>query len=478
MKIEEEYETGGATPAALETLRETREEARGSAPPRGLIGKARHGVWSAWLWLLVWMAEASWKRWLLMLGLLVFGYVVFLANPIEESPEYGLDHDFGIESEEFIASIVGATDTPFAPGNRIDVYNNGDEFYPAMLAEIEEAKKTITVEAYIYWQGEIGMRFARALADKARSGVTVKILLDAVGSSTISNEIMGTLKSGGCQVEWYHPVRWYTINRVNNRTHRKSLIADGRVGFTGGAGIADHWLGRAQDPDHWRDVHIRIEGPAVGPLQTGFARNWLETTGELISGLGYYPARETAGPLAVQSILSSPETGSSTVRLMYYLSIVCARKSIFIANPYFVPDEQAIKILVDAKRRGVDVKIMVAGIHNDNMIARKNSTRIYGKLLEAGVEIYEFNRTMLHQKYMVCDGIWATTGTTNFDSRSFALNDENNVCVYDRDFAARWERIFKDDLAGCDKVELGEWRDRGPVTRALELAASLLKNQV
>ena len=190
MKIEEEYETGNATPAALETLRETREEARGSAPPRGLLGKVRHGVWSAWLWLLVWMAEASWKRWLLVLGLLAFGYVVFLANPIEESPEYGLDHDFGIESEEFIASIVGATDTPFAPGNRIDIYNNGDEFYPPMLAEIEEAKKTITVEAYIYWQGEIGMRFARALADKARSGLTVKILLDAVGSSTISDEIM------------------------------------------------------------------------------------------------------------------------------------------------------------------------------------------------------------------------------------------------------------------------------------------------
>jgi cardiolipin synthase len=322
------------------------------------------------------------------------------------------------------------------------------------------------------------MKFAEAIAAKARSGVTVKILLDAVGSSTIGDEILETLKASGCQTHWYHPVSWYSINRVNNRTHRKSMVIDGRVGFTGGAGIADQWLGHAQDPEHWRDIQIRIEGPAVTPLQTGFAQNWLETTGEMVSGDAYFPAPRPSGALDAQSILSDPETGSSAVRIMYYLSIVCARKSILIANSYFVPDKQAIDILVDAKRRGVDVKIMVSGVHNDNQIARDNSVRLYGKLLEAGVEIYEYNRTMLHHKFMVCDGVWSTAGTTSFDNRSFGLNDENNVCVYDREFAAKWTGIFMDDLSACRRVTLDEWRGRGVMTKAREMIASLLRNQV
>ena len=226
----------------------------------------------------------------------------------------------------------------------------------------------------------------------------MKILLDAIGSNSIGSDILKILESGGCQVEWYHPVRWYSLNRVNNRTHRKSLIADGRVGFTGGAGIADHWMGNAEDENHWRDIQVRLEGPAVVTLQTGFARNWLETTGEMISGADYFPPPEPAGGLDIQSILSSPETGSSTVRIMYYLSIVCARKSVFIANPYFVPDQTALDILIEAKRRGVNVKVMVTGTRNDSRLARYNSVRLYGHLLANGIEIYEYNRTMLHHK--------------------------------------------------------------------------------
>jgi cardiolipin synthase A/B len=306
----------------------------------------------------------------------------------------------------------------------------------------------------------------------------VKILLDAVGSSSIGDEILSKLKEGGCQVEWYRPVHWYTILRYNNRTHRKSLIIDGRIGYTGGAGIADHWSGNAEDPRHWRDTQVRIEGPAVATLQNGFARNWLETTRELISGAAYYPLPESAGPLSAQSILSSPQTGSSTARIMYYLSIVCARKSVLIANPYFIPDEQAIEILVDAKRRGVDVKIMVAGVHNDNTLARANSVRLYGRLLEAGVEIYEYDRTMLHHKYMVCDGVWSTAGTTNFDSRSFALNDENNLCVYDAAFASQWTRMFSTDLVDCHRVDLEAWRSRGIIQKMKEVVTSFLRDQV
>ena len=463
-------------PAALERLHQL--EQQPSPTATSWWRHARNFLWLLWVGCLVWLAEASLKHWLIIFALLLLTVTVYLFSPVEEPPQYGLDHDFTIESSEFLPSITALTDTPFAAGNRVDILSNGDEFYPAMLDAIAQAQRTITIEAYIYWAGEIGKKFAQAISAKSRAGVKVKILLDAVGSSTISDEILDTLKGGGCQVEWYHPVRWYSINRINNRTHRKSLIIDGRIGFTGGAGIADHWLGHAQDPKHWRDTNLRMEGSSVLTLQTGFAQNWLETTRELISGDAYFPPPQQSGQLAVQSVLSQPETGSSTVRILYYLSIVCARKSIFIANPYFIPDEQAIDILVKAKQRGVDVKLMLAGEHNDNWIARGNSVRLYGRLLAAGVEIHEYQPTMMHHKFLVCDNVWATVGTTNFDNRSFALNDENNVCVYDQGFAERLHEIFLNDLPLCHRVSLDEWRNRGAFTKVREWFVSLLRSQV
>ncbi|HKG23853.1 MAG TPA: phospholipase D-like domain-containing protein [Blastocatellia bacterium] len=479
MKIKEDTEAVDESAPSVETLRLMRDRARAEVRSReGVLKRARHAIRYGWLWLLLQAARATWKRILGIMALIFAAVLILSFKPLEEEPTYGLDHDFAIESPEFLSTISGATDTPFVQGNRIEILSNGDQFYPSMLAGIEQAQKSITIEAYIYWAGDIGRRFADALAAKAGSGLEVKILLDAVGSSSISDEIMETLVAGGCQVRWYRPVRWYTIRRFNNRTHRKSLIIDGRIGYTGGAGIADHWKGNAEDPEHWRDTQIRLEGPATATLQAGFARNWLETTGELISGETYYPIYQPAGPLALQSILSSPETGSSTVRIMYYLSIVCARKSIFIANPYFIPDDQAIRILAEAKQRGVDVKIMVAGKHNDNFLAHNNSTRLYGKLLEAGVEIYEYNKTMMHHKYMVCDGVWSTVGTTNFDNRSFALNDENNVCIYEKPLADHWSQIFFGDMANCDLVDLQTWKDRGVRRKVAEFMASFVRDQV
>ena len=449
--------------------------------PKGLPRlwtRVRRLLWSWWLWaalaVLALLADRSYTA----LGLAFVAVAIYIAAPRERAPTYGLDHDFAIESDEFLNTVAGATGAPFLAGNGLEVYNNGDEFYPAMLSAVERARVSITIEAYIYWAGRIGTRFAEALAAKARAGLPVKILLDAVGSSTIGDDILKVLEDGGCQVEWYRPVRWYSLNRINNRTHRKSLIVDGQVGFTGGAGIADHWMGNAEDERHWRDIQVRVEGPAVSTLQTGFARNWLETTGELVSGPIYYPAPEEAGRLSLQSILSSPETGSSTVRIMYYLAIVCARKSVLIANPYFIPDNAAIDILVDARRRGVDVKVMVAGVHNDIKLARANGRRLYGRLLRAGVEIYEYNRTMMHHKYMVCDRVWTTVGTTNFDNRSFGLNDEHNLCAYDSRLAQEFERIFERDLPDCDRVELDSWLKRGARAKAAERLASLLKEQI
>ena len=450
-------------------------------PARGLPRlwmRIRRVVWSWWPWSIAFLVAMVYDRWYWAIGTGLMAIVSYLIAPKEESPKYGLDHAFAIADEEFLPTMAGATGKMFEAGNRIELLNNGDRFYPAMLDAIAGAAVSINIEAYIYWEGSIGKKFATALCERAQSGVCVKILLDAVGSTTIGEEILETLERGGCQVAWYNPIHWYTIGRFNHRTHRKSLIIDGELAFTGGAGIADLWLGNAEDKDHWRDIQIRVEGPAVTPLQTGFANNWLLTTGELISGPQYYPPIERSGPLVAQTIMSSPEVGASTVRVMYYLSIVCARSSIFIANPYFVPDQAAIEALVDAKRRGVDVRVMVSGRHNDNWWARQNSVRLYGPLLRAGIEILEFNKTMLHHKTMVVDSLWATVGTTNFDNRSFAHNEENNVCIYDAGWAARLHEIFLEDVAGCDRVTMEIWKGRGVVNKASEIFASLVQDQI
>ena len=415
-------------------------------------------------------------HWLWASACAALSIVSFLLAPKEEPPRYGLDNSLAIDSPEFLATIAGVTNTAWLPGNRVELLNNGDAFYPRMLEDIHKAERSIAIEAYIYWAGEIGLEFARAIADRARSGVSVKILLDAIGSASIGKEILRILEPD-CGVEWFNPIHWYTIGRFNNRTHRKSLIIDGRIGYTGGAGIADHWKGNAARPESWRDTQIRIAGPGVTPLQAGFAENWLQTTGELISGDAFFPTVEAQGAIDLQTILSSPTSGGSSIRTMYYLSITCARQTVFIANPYFVPDAVATDLLVEAQQRGVQVRVMVSGIRNDNWLARKNSVRLYGRLLEAGIEILEFNRTMLHQKTMVIDGVWGTIGTTNFDNRSFAHNEESNVCFLDRRLAGELHQTFLDDCDGCDVVTIDGWRRRGLWTKLQETIASIMQEQ-
>jgi cardiolipin synthase len=430
-----------------------------------------------WIWAVIAVVATALNDWKWAIGTGIAAAVCFVLTPAERAPRYGLDHAFGVADPEFLPTLAGATGVPLVGGNRVDLLNNGREFYPAMLDAIRGAEASITVEAYIYWAGEIGRQFAAALAERSQAGVPVKILLDTVGSSTIGPEIVQILEQGRCQIAWYNPVRWYALGRFNHRTHRKSLIVDGRIGFTGGAGIADHWQGDAEDPDHWRDIQVRLEGPCVVPLQTGFAHNWGQTTGELIIGERFYPPIASAGALPAMTIMSSPEAGASTVRTMYYLAIAAARETIEIANPYFLPDVTVTEQLIEARRRGVRVRVMAAGIHNDNWVARQNSVRLYGPLLRAGVEILEFNRTMLHQKTMVVDGRWATIGTTNFDSRSFSHNEENNVCVYDPAWAGRLREIFDADVPGCLRIELSAWERRGIGRRVLETLASVLEEQ-
>ena len=438
----------------------------------------RRLLWSWWPWALLAVYYVDQRNWWAAVGIGLWSGVCSLSTPVEFPPQYGLEHNLTVDDPEFINTMAGAAGVPFVDGNSVVLLNNGDRFYPVMLEAIEKSERSITIEAYIYWAGEIGLKFANALAAAAQRGVRVKILLDAVGSSSISAEILQILEKGGCNVAWYNPIRWNHLRRLNNRTHRKSLIIDGRVGFTGGAGIADHWTGDAHDDKHWRDLQIRIEGPAVRPLQTGFAQNWLECTGELVTGPFFYPAPVNAGKLSLQTIMSSPETGASTVRVMYCLALSAARKTIDIANPYFVPDHVSIDLFRDATKRGVRVRVMVAGTSNDTVMARLNSVRLYGAVLEAGVEMYEYNRTMMHHKIMIVDGLWSTVGTSNFDNRSFSHNEENNVSAVDEGLAQSLLASFEKDLAVCDRITLDGWRRRPIAHKAIEALASFVQDQV
>ena len=454
--------------------KQRRGKGRGAA---GWLGRGRNLFWSWWIWIAAAVALEILDHQGWAVGCASAGFFFYLVAPHEHVPVYGLESSQSVDSPEFLANVAGACGVPVVPGNRLCILNNGDEFYPAMLQAISGARKTVTMEAYIYWKGEIGLRFANAFAAKRQEGIEVKLLLDAMGSATIGKEILAILKNSGCDVVWFNPLRLRTLGHYNNRTHRKSLVVDGRIAFTGGAGIADHWKGNATDPQHWRDIQVSFEGPAALGLQTGFAQNWLNTTGELIAGDGYFPKCPKMGNIGIQTILSTPNYGSSPIRIMYYLSIVSARETIFISNPYFIPDDSAVEILIEAKKRGVDVKVMVAGIYNDMRVSRYSSIHLYGKLLKAGIEIYEYNRTMLHQKTMVVDGVWSTIGTTNFDNRSFALNEESNISVHDRDLAKQLEYIFFTDLQDCQQVHLQSWSRRGWKTRILGAVCVFIKQQ-
>lgn len=449
--------------------------------PKGIATawtRVRRLLWSWWPWALLCVYFITQSNWWGAVVVGLWSGVCSLSTPMEFPPQYGLDHSLTVGDPEFIDTIAGSVGVPFLDGNSVALLNNGDRFYPSMLEAIEHAERSITIEAYIYWAGEIGLRFAHALAAASQRGVRVKILLDAVGSSTVGAEILQILEKGGCHLAWYNPLRWNHLRRINNRTHRKSLVVDGRIGFTGGAGIADHWTGDAQDDKHWRDLQIRIEGPAVRPLQTGFAQNWLECTSELVTGPYFYPPPAPAGNLSLQTIMSSPETGASTVRVMYCLAISAAQTAIDIANPYFVPDHVSIDLFRDAVKRGVRVRVMVAGISNDTLITRFNSVRLYGAVLEAGVELYEYNRTMMHHKIMIVDGLWSTVGTANFDNRSFSHNEESNVSAVDEALAQELLASYERDLAVCQRVTLDGWRRRGLPHRAIEALASFVQDQV
>jgi cardiolipin synthase len=391
---------------------------------------------------------------------------------------YHMRHQFGVRDVAFLQTMHALTGAPMSSGNDVTILRNGVQIFPAMLAAIKGAKKTINLEFYIYWDGEIGRLFAEALAEKARAGVQIKVVLDAVGSNAMSSELVDFLRRNGIDVEWYHPIRWYTLSTANHRTHRKLLIVDGRIGFSGGVGIADNWLGDADGKDRWRETVVRVEGPVVTQMQFAFMDNWVKSRGELLTGLDYFPPVEERGTHLTQVLKSSPSEGSSTVKLLYIISIVSAAKSIYIANAYFVPDKDTMRALEGAVRRGVDVRVIVPGHLIDVAIVRQAARYYYDRLLKRGIRIFEYQPTMMHAKTMVVDGMWTTVGSSNFDERSFRLNDEVNVNIYDEGIARQMEAMFFDDLEHSEEVVRWRWRERSWMDRAKERVGRWVKRQL
>jgi cardiolipin synthase len=389
-----------------------------------------------------------------------------------------IEHAYDVRHEQFHRVMGHLLGPPIADGNRVTDLQNGDEIFPAMLAAIRSARRTITFESYIYWSGQVGQEFAEALSERARAGVACHLLLDWMGSNKMDKEQLRRMEAAGVQIQRYHPPRWYTLSKMNNRTHRKVLVVDGTVGFTGGVGIADQWLGNAQSAGHWRDSHYRLEGPAVAHMQAAFMDNWLKTHSEVLHQEEYFPSLAPMGEMQAQVFKSSAGEGSESARLMYLLSIAAAARSIRIANAYFVPDDLSVATLCEASRRGVRIEIIVPGSVTDEQVVRHASRARWGPLLEAGVAIYVFEPTMFHCKLMIVDDFWVSVGSTNFDSRSFRLNDEANLNVVDEAFAARQLEVFEQDKIRSRRVTLAEWQSRPVSERVRDLAASLLRSQL
>jgi cardiolipin synthase len=392
--------------------------------------------------------------------------------------EQNVAHHATIDSPLFVRELGALLGPPIVGGNRIENLENGDQIFPAMLAAIKGAQRTITMETFIYWSGTIGDMIADALAERAQAGVRVHLLVDWVGSDRIDDQLVERMKKSGVAIEYYRPLRWYHVARMNHRTHRKLLIVDGRVGFTGGVGIADPWQGNAQDKDHWRDSHYRIEGPVVAQLQGTFVDNWVKTTGKPLHGDGYFPALTSEGENAAQLFKSSPTGGSDSMQLMYLMVVAAAEKSIDLSAAYFIPDEAMRKALRAAMKRSVKVRIIVPGEHTDSDMVRNASRADWGELLEAGALIHEFKPTMFHVKSLIVDRLLVSVGSTNFDNRSFRLNDECNLNVYDRAFAQRATAVFERDLARAKRITLEAWQERPWREKVAEQVSSLFASQL
>ena len=377
----------------------------------------------------------------------------------------------------FMAAMEAHTASPIVGGNVVHLLLNGDEIFPAKLAAIRAARTSIDYAEYFYADGALARQIAQTLAERCRAGVTANILFDAVGTLSMSSEDASLMKDAGCRVHTFRPLAGFTLRRRNTRNHRRILVVDGRVGFTGGSGVSDKWIGNGRVDGHWRDTDARVEGPAVRWLQSAFAENWREATGEVLGDARYFPDLDRVGDQRAQIIRSSPAAGSYAIYTMYLLAIASARHTIQVTNPYFLPDEQMEEALRAAVARGVQVTVITPGKIDHNVV-RSASRRGFGDLLRAGIQIYEYQAALLHSKTMVIDGVWATLGSTNFDRRSFALNDELNLVLYDRAVVGRLVDVFQKDLSRSQRVTYEAWANRGLRAKLLEIFVIPLESQL
>lgn len=378
----------------------------------------------------------------------------------EKAVERKIEHRHGIFDPQFRREMSVLLGPAIVQGNQVTALQNGDDIFPAMLEAIHSAQTSITFETFIYWSGEIADAFSQALSERAHAGVPVSLTIDWVGSNKMEQSLLDSMQAAGVRLRRYRPLRWYNLGRMNNRTHRKLLVVDGRIGFTGGVGIADHWTGDGGDPEHWRDSHFRIEGPVVAQLQAAFNDNWIKTTGQVLNGPSYFPALHKKGEMDAHVFVASPSGGSESMHLMYLLAIAAADKSIDLAASYFVPDRLLIEALVAARGRDVRVRILVPGPHIDAFTVKIASKASWGELLQAGAEIHVYQPTMLHTKLLVIDTAFVSVGSTNFDMRSIRLNDEASLNIYCSDFAAQMTAVFEADLLAAEPYSLARWQSR------------------
>jgi cardiolipin synthase len=397
---------------------------------------------------------------------------------VESVPPYPL------ESNEYLQLLGALADAQVHDQSKLTVLTNGDQYFTAELEAIRNAKRCITVEAYIFYEGQISGQFVDALTERARAGVAVKMVIDSVGSFSTHNRYFDELRAAGGRVEWYQPIAWWNFKRFNNRTHREVIVIDGKIGFVGGSGIADEWYTGVKGEPRWRDTMVKVEGDLVMGLQTTFAENWLESSGEILVGHDFFPTGDIEQEdvpeqqMAGLCVVSSPQAGRSTrARILFQLLLASAKKEILITSPYFLPDSSARCEMIKAVQRGVSVRVVTPGDHADHLLTRRSSRSRYGDLLRAGVRIVEYQPAMIHAKVLLIDGIWSVVGSTNFDNRSFGINDEVNLAVRDPGLAARLEEDFARDWAQSKPVTLEEWERRPVTERVVELLGKVIERQ-
>jgi len=376
--------------------------------------------------------------------------------------------------DRLLTTVSGAA---VSSGNRVEVLRNGGRTFPAMLAAIASASTTVDFSSYIYWPGEVASTFTDALAERARAGVEVNVVLDGWGSAKLDRGTVRTLEEAGVTVAHFRPPKWYTVHKLNNRMHRRLLIVDGRVAFAGGVGIADVWSGDAEDPDHWRETHVAIEGPAVLDLVGGFSENWLEATKSVLSADHYPNVKGFDDGIDVQVMRSSPKAGGTVALHLFNAAIAASKERLWVTTAFLAPGDAFVRLLSDAAHRGVDVRVLANGPNIGKEVVRQVGQRCYGPLLQAGVRIFEYQPTMLHAKVLIADD-WANVGSSNLDHRSLGLDDEINVAVRDPKVVDELAQDFLDDLERSAEFDLARWKARPLTKRLAESASDLLRQSL